>query len=41
MGAKEHKANIKRMKELIAQLKEADIAYYRDDKPIMSDRESF
>ena len=28
MGAKEHKANIRRMKELIAQLKEADIAYY-------------
>ena len=39
MGAKEHKANIRRMKELIAQLKEADIAYYRDDKPIMSDRD--
>lgn len=39
MGAKEHKANIKRMNELIAQLKEADIAYYRDDKPIMSDRD--
>ena len=28
-----------RMKELIAKLKEADIAYYRDDDPIMSDRE--
>lgn len=39
MGAKEHKANIKKMKELIAQIKEADIAYYRDDKPIMSDRD--
>lgn len=39
MSAKEHKANIKRMNELIAQLKEADIAYYRDDKPIMSDRD--
>ncbi len=39
MGAKEHKANIERMKELIAQLKEADIAYYRDDRPIMSDRD--
>ena len=28
-----------RMKELISKLKEADIAYYRDDDPIMSDRE--
>lgn len=39
MSAKEHKANIRRMKELIAQLKEADIAYYRDDRPIMTDRD--
>lgn len=39
MSAIEHKTNIRRMKELIAQLKEADIAYYRDDKPIMSDRD--
>ncbi len=39
MGAKEHKANIDRMKELIAQLKEADTAYYRDDRPIMTDRD--
>lgn len=39
MGTKEHKANIDRMKELIAQLKEADTAYYRDDRPIMSDRD--
>ena len=39
MGAKEHKANIERMKELIARLKEADIAYYRDDRPILSDRD--
>lgn len=27
------------MKELIEQLKKADIAYYRDDSPMMSDRE--
>lgn len=39
MSAKEYKANIRRMKELIAQLTEADIAYYRDDRPIMSDRD--
>lgn len=39
MGAREHKANIERMKELIARLKEADIAYYRDDRPILSDRD--
>ena len=39
MGVREHKANIERMKELIARLKEADIAYYRDDRPILSDRD--
>ncbi len=39
MGAREHKANIERIKELIARLKEADIAYYRDDRPILSDRD--
>lgn len=39
MGAREHKANIERMKALIARLKEADIAYYRDDRPILSDRD--
>ena len=39
MGAREHKANIERMKELIARLKEADIAYYRDDRSILSDRD--
>lgn len=32
-------ALIKRMKSLIVKLTEADIAYYRDDNPIMSDRE--
>lgn len=37
MSAKE--SNVLRMKELIEKLKEADVAYYRDDNPIMSDRE--
>ena len=37
MSAKE--SNVLRMKELIEKLKEADVAYYRDDDPIMSDRE--
>ena len=30
---------ILRMKDLIKTLTEADIAYYRDDDPVMSDRE--
>ena len=34
MSAKE--SNVLRMKELIEKLKEADVAYYRDDDPIMS-----
>jgi len=34
-----HESNVLRMKELIEKLKEADVAYYRDDNPIMSDRE--
>ena len=37
MSAKE--SNVLHMKELIEKLKEADVAYYRDDNPIMSDRE--
>ncbi len=32
-------ALIKRMKSMIVKLTEADIAYYRDDNPIMGDRE--
>lgn len=31
--------SVQRMKALIGQLKAADIAYYRDDNPIMSDKE--
>ena len=38
MGAK-YKTNHERMLELIEQLTKADIAYYRDDNPIMSDRD--
>lgn len=34
-----NECNLLRMKELIDKLKEADVAYYRDDSPIMSDRE--
>ena len=34
MSAKE--SNVLRMKELIEKLKEADVASYRDDDPIMS-----
>ena len=30
---------IERMRELVALLTKADIAYYRDDEPIMLDRE--
>lgn len=32
-------ANYKRIQELVSMLKKADIAYYRDDDPIMTDRE--
>ena len=34
-----NKKTVQRMKALIGQLKVADIAYYRDDNPIMSDKE--
>ena len=39
MSVNEQKTKIEQMKGLIAKLKEADIAYYRDDRPIMSDRD--
>ena len=38
MSAK-YKTNHERMLELIEQLTKADIAYYRDDNPIMTDRD--
>lgn len=31
--------NIQRMKQLIEQLRAADVAYYRDDAPVLSDRD--
>lgn len=34
-----NKTNIERMKELIGIINEADIAYYRDERPLMTDRE--
>ena len=37
MSANKYQTNLERMKELIQILNEADIAYYRDDNPIMSD----
>ena len=39
MDANKYKTNYKRMLELIRRLKDADIAYYRDDNPVMSDRD--
>ena len=39
MNDKNYLTNLTRMKELIEQLKIADVAYYRDDAPMMSDRE--
>ena len=39
MSANENKTQIERMRELVALLTKADIAYYRDDTPIMLDRE--
>lgn len=37
MSANKYQTNMERMQELIALLTKADIAYYRDDNPIMSD----
>lgn len=39
MDANKYKTNYERMLELIRRLKDADIAYYRDDNPVMSDRD--
>lgn len=39
MSAKHYKTNHERMLELIEILKAADVAYYRDDAPTMTDRE--
>lgn len=39
MSANKYKTNHERMLELIEKLNEADLAYYRDDNPIMSDRD--
>ena len=39
MCANNDKTNLQRMRELIEQLTAADVAYYRDDAPILSDRE--
>lgn len=37
MSANKYQTNLERMKELIQILTEADIAYYRDSRPIMTD----
>ncbi len=34
-----NKEHISRMKELISRIREADSAYYKLDRPIMTDRE--
>lgn len=39
MSVNNNKAKLERMKELIDIIKAADIAYYRDDNPIMADRD--
>lgn len=39
MFANYNQTALERMQELIEQLHKADIAYYRDDAPMMSDRE--
>ena len=39
MNVNNNKTQLERMKELIEIIKAADIAYYRDDNPMMTDRE--
>ena len=39
MRGNQSEATHARMLELIEQIKKADTAYYRDDRPILSDRE--
>lgn len=39
MSENEHKTKMEQMRGLIAKLRRADIAYYRDDRPIMTDRD--
>ena len=39
MAANQNKASLQWIRELIELLKAADIAYYRDDNPSMTDRE--
>ncbi len=39
MNANKYQTNLERMKELIEIIKAADIAYYRDSNPTMSDRD--
>ena len=39
MSANQHEISRRRMRELIKQLNEADVAYYRDDRPVITDRE--
>ncbi len=39
MSANKYQTNLERMKELIEIIKAADIAYYRDSNPTMSDRD--
>ena len=35
----DNRSKIEQMRDLIATIKQADIAYFRDDRPIMSDRD--
>ena len=39
MCANQQEISCKRMRQLIEQLNEADVAYYRDDRPVITDRE--